>query len=97
MPDPKPEPKPKPKPAADAAAPVGPCYQATVSHYRRQEDGTLLTYGRGSVIPGSVFPPDELAFFLADGRLLPVDLAPVRLDPHDGIYGEPRSPLHAED
>lgn len=85
-----PKTKPDPLPAGQRA-------RALVSHYLKQPDGTFITYGRGSVLSEDQMSPESWAGYLADGRLELVDLAPIRLDPDDGICMEPRNAAHLED
>ena len=71
--------------------------EATCSHYLRQDDGTIVTYGRGSVLTADQMTPESWAGYLADGRLVLTDRAAVRLDPEDGCYMQPVSPIHSQE
>ena len=92
-------PKTKPpagEPATPEAADVERA-EATCSHYLKQDDGTFVTYGAGSVLTADQMAPDTWAGYLADGRLVLTDRPAVRLDPADGCYMAPVSPIHTEE
>lgn len=71
--------------------------EATCSHYLKQEDGTFVTYGAGSVLTADQMSPESWAGYLADGRLVLTSREPIRLDPKDGIYMQPVSPIHSQE
>lgn len=71
--------------------------EAACSHYLKQEDGTFVTYGRDSVLTADQMSAEAWAGYLADGRLIPTDRPAVRLDPEDGYYMPPVSPIHSQE
>lgn len=84
--------EPAPPEAADAER-----AEATCSHYLKQDDETFVTYGAGSVLTADQFTPEAWAGYLVDGRLVLTDRPAIRLDPADGCYMAPVSPIHKED
>ncbi len=71
--------------------------EAACSHYLRQPDGTFVTYGRGSVLTADQFSAETWAGYLDDGRLVLTDRPAIRLDPEDGVYMPPVSPIHTQE
>jgi hypothetical protein len=91
-------PKPKPSEApADVAEPQPARAEAACSHYLKQPDGTYVTYGRGSVLTADQMGAETWAGYLADGRLVLTDRPAIRLDPEDGAYMQPVSPIHEQE
>ena len=92
-------PKPKPTPADDAVSAIAdtPRAEAACSHYLKQPDGTFVTYGRGSVLTADQCSAEAWAFYLNDGRLVLTDRPAIRLDPEDGVYMPPVSPIHTQE
>jgi hypothetical protein len=82
---------------ADDAAPEIARAEAMCSHYLRQDDGTFVTYGRGSVLTADQMPDYAWAGYLDDGRLVLTDRPAIRLDPEDGAYMHPISPIHTQE